>query len=181
MKKNFTTAILLLLLATVTSSYAQEANLSNKLGVGFHLKRNQQDFGVGLNLTSPYLVSDKIALRLKGNLMWNQSSSIINETTWIAYSNVSLGMVGVTGVVANCIRLYGEGGLVVLFPSSDLSEESMVLGGYGLFGFEFFMDTKNNYFIEIGGIGTGAVADRLVGEPIYSNGMLINVGFRHQF
>ena len=55
------------------------------------------------------------------------------------------------------------------------------MGGYGLFGFEFFMNSRNNYFIEIGGVGTGAVADKVANSPIYSNGLLINVGFRHQF
>jgi hypothetical protein len=79
------------------------------------------------------------------------------------------------------MRLYGEGGVIVLFPSSEFSSESEVLGGYGLFGFEFFFSHQSNYFIEIGGIGTGAVADKASGKPIYSNGLLINVGLRHHF
>jgi len=79
------------------------------------------------------------------------------------------------------MRLYGEGGIIALFPSSRFSGETFILGGYGLFGFEFFFDSKNNYFIEIGGIGTGAVAEKVSGQPIYSNGILINVGYRYQF
>ncbi|HEY5825345.1 MAG TPA: hypothetical protein VIT44_13315, partial [Cyclobacteriaceae bacterium] len=58
------------------------------------------------------------------------------------------------------------------------SSEQFVFGGYGLFGFEFFMHSSSNYFIELGGIGTGARADKIASQPIYSNGFLISTGFR---
>jgi hypothetical protein len=35
-----------------------------------------------------------------------------------------------------------------------------------------------NYFIELGAVGTGAKADKLPTNPIYSNGFLMSVGFR---
>jgi hypothetical protein len=35
-----------------------------------------------------------------------------------------------------------------------------------------------SYFIELGGIGVGANADKVPGKPIYSNGFLISVGVR---
>ncbi|MBC8485793.1 MAG: hypothetical protein H8D45_07100, partial [Bacteroidetes bacterium] len=79
------------------------------------------------------------------------------------------------------IRLYGEGGIISLFPSDEFSSEEFVFGGYGLFGFEFYMNSRSNYFIEIGGVGTGATADNITNEPIYSNGLLISTGFRIQF
>ncbi len=50
------------------------------------------------------------------------------------------------------------------------------------FGFEFFFTENTNrnpsYFIELGGIGTGAIANKLSSNPIYSNGFLISVGYR---
>ena len=101
-------------------------------------------------------------------------------TTWTPYSNVTLGVIGVAGYVANFIRLYGEGGVIALFPSEDFSSENVILGGYGLFGFEFYMTSMSNYFIEIGAVGPGATADKIVNEPIYSNGLLISTGFRIQ-
>jgi formate-dependent phosphoribosylglycinamide formyltransferase (GAR transformylase) len=74
--------------------------------------------------------------------------------------------------------LYGEGGIILLFPSAIFSTNSSEFGGYGLFGFEFFMHSKMNYFLEIGGVGSGAVADKVIAKPIYSNVLLINLGFR---
>jgi hypothetical protein len=78
--------------------------------------------------------------------------------------------------------LYAEGGIVFLFPNPVFSDDDINLGGYGLFGFEFFFteETSRNpsYFIELGGIGTGAVADKIATNPLYANGFLISVGFR---
>lgn len=68
-----------------------------------------------------------------------------------------------------------------LFPSDAFSSRSVQFGGYGLFGFEFLLDQHMRYFLEAGGVGTGARADRIEGAPIYSNGFVINVGVRAQF
>jgi len=100
------------------------------------------------------------------------------ETTWTPYSNISFGLIGVGGEIGNFARLYGEGGFILLLPNNEFSSESNELGGYGLFGFEFYTYEHFNYFIELGATGTGAVADKVAGNPIYSNGFLINVGFR---
>ena len=159
---------------------AQESQISNRLGLGFQLCQYQNDFGLGLNMTSPYFFYDHMAVRLRGNLVFYQHAQN-NETVWSPYSNFSLGMIGVGGKVGEFIRLYGEGGVVLLLPSEEFSTRSKELGGYGLFGFEFYMSHSFNYYIEIGGVGIGANADKLVNSPIYSNGFLINVGFRAQF
>ena len=171
---------LLLYFAVTGMAEAQEERMSNKAGAGFHLNQYQNDFGLGLNLTSPYFASNRIALRLRGNVMFHQHPKD-NETTWSPYSNVSLGLIGVGGIGGEFVRLYGEGGIIGLFPSSEFSAETFVFGGYGLFGFEFYMDYGINYYIEIGGIGTGANADKILTSPIYSNGLLISVGFRFHF
>jgi hypothetical protein len=52
------------------------------------------------------------------------------------------------------------------------------MGGYGLFGFEFFFTKFGNYFIEIGAVGTGAKADKVASKPIYSNGLTVSTGMR---
>lgn len=173
--------VILVVTTGVTTGYAQKNVLKNSIALGYHLTQNQQDFGIGLDVTSPYFAAEKVAIRLKGNLMWNQHLTDENITVWSPYSNVSLGVVGVGGEIAHMIRLYGEGGMVLLFPSKNVSGKTIVSGGYGLFGFEFLVGTKVNYHIEIGGIGTGAVADKVAGKPVYSNGMLINTGFRVYF
>lgn len=162
--------------------YAQDTEgINSNWGLGFHIKQNQRDLGLGVNLTSPYFAKKQVALRVRANLMFNEHLKNPNTTTWTPYSSISLGILGVAGEIGEFIRLYGEGGVIMLLPSSKFSSKSTVFGGYGLFGFEFFMHKSSNYFIEIGGVGTGATADKIVRNPIYANGLLINVGFRYVF
>lgn len=155
---------------------AQEDNLNVGHSFGYQLSQYQQDFGFGLNYGTPLLFKS-IGFRAKYNLMFHQhiSGSI---TTWSPYSNFSLGLTGIGGQVGSHIRIYGEGGVVLILPSSAFSSRSTQFGGYGLFGFEFFNSRGFNYFIEIGGIGTGATADKILYQPIYSNGLSISTGFR---
>ncbi len=160
-----------------SSSYGQDRAINHGVGLGYQLIQFQRDFGLGLNFTSPYFAKDRIAVRIRGNLMFNENVQD-QITTWTPYSNASLGLIGVGGMIGDHVRLYGEGGIVGLFPSSDFSSERFEFGGYGLFGFEFFMNRASNYFIEIGGIGSGAIADRIDNQPIYSNGLIISTGFR---
>jgi hypothetical protein len=162
-----------------TLAKAQESELSKNFGFGFQLGQYQDNFGLGINLTSPFFAQDHLAIRVRGNVMWNEHLAD-QEMTWTPYSNLSIGVVSVAGEIGNFMRLYGEGGFLLIFPNADFSSESLETGGYGLFGFEFFFYPKGNYFIEIGGLGTGATADKVPSNPIYSNGLLINVGFRFQ-
>lgn len=159
---------------------AQEG-LNKNFGIGGQVGQHQKDFGIGLNLTSPYFANQKMAVRLKGNLVWNEHLNSNSEMTWSSYSNISLGLVQSVGEINNFVRVYGEAGAIYLFPSSEFSTKSIQFGGYGLFGFEFFFNKHMNYFLEAGGIGTGAKADKIAGKPIYSNGLLFNVGIRTQF
>lgn len=180
--KNTILIICILIGGISSGTYSQETKeINSNWGLGFHIKQNQEDFGLGVNLTSPYFAHKKVALRVRANLLFNEHIDNTNTTTWTSYSSMSLGIIGVGGNIGESIRLYGEGGVTLLLPSSEFSSESTVLGGYGLFGFEFFIHKSSNYFIEIGGIGTGASADKIVGNPIYSNGLMINVGYRYVF
>ena len=156
---------------------AQENTLKKGIGLGVQVSQYQRDFGIGVNANSPYFMHDKVGVRLRANLMYNQHVKD-ESVTWSPYFNVSAGLVGIAGYVGEYIKLYGEGGVIGLFPSSEFSNEDFVFGGYGLFGFEFYMNNSSNYFIEIGGVGTGATADKVSTNPIYSNGLLISVGFR---
>lgn len=171
-------SIIMILLALQVQ--AQES-LNKAFGIGGQVGQHQKDFGIGLNMTSPYFANGKMAVRLKGNLIWNEHPNGNSEATWTSYSNFSLGFVQSVGEINNFVRIYGEGGAILLFPSSEFSSKTIQFGGYGLFGFEFFLDKHVNYFIEAGGVGTGAKADKIEGNPIYSNGFLINVGIRTQF
>ena len=177
MKK--TLALLAIMLTCATEARAQHTPVNSGLGMGFHLIQNQRDFGFGLQATSPYIAGGSFALRVRSSLMFNEGL-LDTAIQWMPYYNLSIGLIGVGGKIGEHIRLYGEGGIVTLLPSDRFSSERMVVGGYGLFGFEFFMNRMVNYFIEIGGIGTGATADKIAGRPVYSNGMSISTGFRFQ-
>lgn len=168
------------LISFTLQAQAQES-LNKHFGIGGQVAQYQNDFGIGLNMTTPYFAHEKMAVRLKANYVWNEHINSSSETTWSPYSNVSIGFVQSVGEINNFLRVYGEGGAIMLFPSSTFSSQSIQFGGYGLFGFEFFFDRHFNYFLEAGGVGTGAKADKVEGKPIYSNGFLINVGVRVQF
>lgn len=172
--------LVIALLNVALIAKAQEEPIKSKFGIGFQLEQIQRDFGLGLNITTPYFFNSKMAIRLKGNYLWHDHLDASLEHTWSPYSNASLGMVYKVGEIKNFIRLYGEGGLITVFPSTNFAAPTTKIGGYGLFGFEFYFHKNFNYFIELGGAGTGAVADRVPGKPIYSNGFIINVGFRTQ-
>lgn len=180
MKSNL--LILSFLLVLVLNSYSQnnQNDELNGLGVGFQLNEYQKDFGLGVNITSPYFAKKTMAVRLRGNFMYHEH--LKNEKIdWTAYNNLTLGIVSGKTKITESIALYGEGGIVAIFPSSDFSSNEMEFGGYGLFGFEFYFVPEFSYFFEAGGIGTGAVANELHSDPIYSNGFLISVGCRAQF
>ncbi|MEQ1585392.1 MAG: hypothetical protein ABL895_05900 [Cyclobacteriaceae bacterium] len=167
----------LISLVLITNAEAQVNPIHKGLGCGLQVIQYQKDFGIGLNATGPYFANDRIAIRARVNMVFNEH--LKNGTiTWTPYSNASLGIIGVAGYVGDFIKLYGEGGMIWLFPSADFSSKEFMLGGYGLFGFEFYMNNSNCYFLEIGGVGTGATADLVSTKPIYSNGLIISAGFR---
>lgn len=154
---------------------AQEVDPNSGLSFGMQLNQYQRDFGLGFQVTSPAIFNDHLALRARYNFMFHEYVNG-DAYTWEPYSNLTVGVIGYAATNGST-RLYGEGGLIMIFPSSSFASGNNV-GGYGLFGFEFFMANPASYFIELGGVGSGARADKLPLEPIYSNGFMISTGFR---
>lgn len=170
--------ILLPLLLLSSSVFAQNPEkLSAGLGFGFQVSQFQDDFAFGLNITSPEILNGNAAFRLKANQVYFEHL-LDGAYVWSGYQNVSLGFVGFGGKVGQSILLYGEGGLVGIFPSERFSSESFRMSGYGTFGFEFFPTPAFNYFIELGVMTSRARADKISGSPFYSNGFVASVGFR---
>ncbi len=179
MKKTVFTLIVLVSFTLLCN--AQREGLGKGFGFGFQIGQIQNDFGVGINVMSPFFANKMMAARLRGNLMWHQHLCVEDEEiVWSPYFNLSLGLFSVAAEVGGFMRLYGEGGVICLFPSDEFSSDTYSLGGFGLFGFEFFMSDYFSYLIEIGGVGIGAKADKIPHKPIYSNGLIINTGFRVQ-
>ena len=70
MKRIITICLALICFAINVS--AQEKTINNGLGFGFQLTQYQKDFGFGLSATSPHFAQGNIAVRLRGNLMYNE-------------------------------------------------------------------------------------------------------------
>ena len=148
--------------------------------LGGNVHRFQDDFGFSLSATMPYWKGGRGAFRIHLDYSYFEGIAEGEQTySWMPYLSLRAGAVAVGGTIANAIRLYGEGGVIVVFSNSDLTEDTSV-GGYGLFGFEFFMGEMApvSYFIEVGGMGTGARAGKLGGEPIHANGFMTSAGVR---
>lgn len=174
---NLIFVIVFVMVGLTGTAGAQQNEINNSVNIGIQLSQYQQDFGAGMTLTSPWFGQQRIAVRARSHVMFHEHMQE-QETTWNPYLNATIGVTGKTGRIGDSILLYGEGGVIGLFPSDDFSSESFEFGGYGLFGFEFYMNPDSNYFIEIGAVGTGAKADEVANEPIYSNGLTISTGFR---
>jgi hypothetical protein len=174
-------------MALTVTAYAQKEDkdmegrptkAAQKIALGYHLTDVQNSFGVGLNITSPYFW-ESMAIRLRANMQFLQHipTAAPAATVWSPYGMLQLGLVGGDGIVKKNMRFYGEGGVVFIMPNDEFSANSTV-GGYGLFGFEFFLAKPIAFHIEMGGMGTGGTAEKSVGKPIYANGFLTNVGVR---
>lgn len=151
--------------------------------LGYNLNNFHHDFGFGVNLTTPYFFDNRVAVRFSVNLSYFEGvPTDKTEYDWMPYTLYKLGLIGVGAMVNDLARLYGEGGFIYIVPNNRFSEKN-VLGGYGHFGFEFFMnhDSPICYFIELGSVGTGARAEKLPESPIYVNGFATSVGLRFHF
>lgn len=175
MKKLKICFVAVLCLISTTVLMAQDK--TNNLAIGFNINQFQNDFGVGLHVISPYFANNKVALKVGGNVQWLQHAEN-NQTTWSPYGNIQVGIRSRHSVVEDKIFIYGEGGGVLLLPDSEFSSYKTVKGGYGLFGFEFKANHAIGYFVELGGMGTGAKADKVPLKPLYSNGFMSSVGLR---
>ncbi len=149
----------------------------NKLEIGLNVNQFQNDFGIGVHLISPYFLKSKVAVRAGANFQWFEYFNG-TETTWSPYQNIQIGLRGRSEVIEDKIFMYGEGGVLAILPNNEFSNNDTEFGGYGVFGFEFRPITKFAYFIEIGAVGTGAKANKIITSPIYSNGFLMSVGLR---
>ncbi|MBN2344070.1 MAG: hypothetical protein JXX29_20650 [Deltaproteobacteria bacterium] len=150
------------------------------LALGFELKDTNGDYGLGLDVNTPYFANGLMALRVRGALSWLEGVPAgETEFEWMPYGSVQLGFVLSVGEVGGFGRFYSEAGGILVLPNSDFSDD-VAFGGFGLFGFEFFTNVASpvSYFIEAGGMGTNGQSEKLGGKPSHSNGFFVNVGIR---
>lgn len=184
--KRLAMGLALLLIFTAPSVVlAGEGAASRKthFALGYNLNNFHRDFGFGLSMTSPYFLHDRVAVRFSVNTSYFDGIPAgQTEYEWMPYSIYKLGLVGVAAVVNDLVRLYGEGGVMYIVPNHRFSEKNK-FGGYGHFGFEFFMDENHplSYFIQLGSVGGGTRAEKIEGKPFYLNDFATTVGLRYHF
>jgi hypothetical protein len=158
----------------------QKSPKNNHFSIGYNLNQLGKDFGVGFNVNSPY-IKGIFAIKSAMSFQWVETADE-NGATWLPYQNIRLGIASSGGTGCECLRLYGEGGAAMLILDPKISSQPTAFGGYGVFGFEFFLGGRENsgmsFFAELGGMGVGAKAEKLPGKPILSNGFVTSTGFR---
>ncbi len=174
MKKLLLVVLALLSMSTMT---LKAQTKTNTVSFGFNINQVQNDFGLGIDIVSPYFANSKVAVKVGGNIKWLEHLKG-TETTWTPYQNIQIGIRSRQFIIEDKLFIYEEGGSIMLFPNKKFSTESTKFGGYGLFGFEFKPTDMFGLYFEMGSVGTGARADKVTNKPIYSNGFLTHVGLR---
>ncbi len=156
------------------SQFGKAPVSASHISLSFSLQEWGNEFGTGFQITSPWFWHEKTAVRLGGSTLWKQ------DANWATFYALRLGLVGATFMRNEDVRLYGEGGFLFLFPAVSFDSDPFAFGGYGHFGFEFFMpkaiaSLSSSYFIELGTNGVGAKTDK---GQLYLNGFSVSTGLR---
>lgn len=152
--------------------------------LGYTLHRFQDDFGTGASLTTPLFLRHSLRVTLGGGVSWSPHAVTADgDQDWARYGEARLVLEGGARAEGSPVRLYGFGGPMLLALPDRLSDDGLVMGGIGGFGFEYYFmhegrDGPVSYFTELGGAGTGARADNQPGRPMLANGFFVTVGLR---
>jgi len=84
--KNKTKVFLLATLFAIGLSAQEKEAERNPYVLGFQLSQYQNDFGIGLSVTSPSFLHEMLAVKARGNLMFFEHLQE-NETVWTPYAN----------------------------------------------------------------------------------------------
>ena len=138
---------------------------------GFLINEYVDDFGLGVQVGMPH-AWERLSGRITGTVQFSRAAD------WEPWGTLQIGLVGTQPVVNEFARFYGEGGVVMAFPGGP-NTKKLGVGGYGLFGFEFFtgIDSPVSYFVELGASGCGLEADMADGAFML-NGFRVQAGFR---
>ena len=186
-----TVFIAFIVLTTITSSSFATENVDNNnnnnkvnnFSIGWNISSFSNNYGLGIDIVSPRFLDGKLHVALSTDYAWVQGITLTNttQTTWTPFTMLRLGIYSDHLFPNLPLRMYGGGGPLLLIASPSLASTATLGGGFGLVGLEFFLHPRNVHamFLEFGGMGTGAAANKLVGKPVYANGFTISWGFRH--
>jgi hypothetical protein len=145
---------------------------------GMELSSFEFDLGVGGRITTPNL-GHFIRITAAGGVAWYPNALLAGQPqdTWDTYYYGRLTL-ELPGPQLGPVRTYAFAGAILLGLPKDLSSTEINVGGIGGFGFEFLLRRFSAYFLELGALGTGAIADQIMNSPTFANGFLITVGSR---
>ena len=152
--------------------------------IGMTIQRLQDNFGVSGTWSSRAFFNEKARITASGGVAWYPNGTgASGDQEWVPFGHSRFVLESGHRVGRSPLRLYGFGGAILIFRSERLSNDVLALAGTGGFGFEFFaptsmMNAPVSYFIEIGGVGSGARATNLPGQPILLNGFVLQSGLR---
>lgn len=172
MKKLFIVCLLGLAVFLYAENTEQEKDHVNGFGISYKLGEFSKDYSLGIGITSPRFCWNTLAIRLNLDVPFRHSN-------WKPYLTTGLTILGGNFMKTADIRLYGGGGLILVFPLQK-NEAKILIGGQGFFGFEFFINAQKNgfsYFIEIGGSGANAIKNKT--NYRYTTGFMAHTGFRY--
>ena len=150
-----------------TDSKLPNPNKFNHFSIGFQICQYQKDFGVGLQITSPYIIK-RMAFRFRANMQFSDPS-------WLPYTNLTLSFVNRYMVFQDKLYVYAEAGGGMIIANRSVSNDAVYGSGFGLFGVEFHPKPPIGFYFEMGGMGTGA---RTTVGNSYSNGFILHYGMR---
>lgn len=176
MNRNYLVLLIAILFTVSTTVYAQseengEENAGTNprathLALGFEMTDIQNDYGLGLNITTPYFAKEKIVIRLHGGISWKEGAAADDldpNYTWKRYFPLRLGLVISVGMGYGLSRLYSEAGVIICVGATTIAKD-MIVGGYGALGFELYPTVASPvaYFIQAGRMGSSGTASELM-------------------
>ena len=95
-----------------------------------------------LEIHAPFMDYFGASLKLASLMDWNVERSDMGGR---------LELFGSTPVYLNIMRLYGGGGIQIFYPIDGVPDKELSFGGGGHFGFEFFLNSRFAWTLEVGG------------------------------
>lgn len=167
---------IVLFVSTISHAFAQK-----KIGLGIHINQTQQTVAFGIDVTSPIILRS-FHLRLAANQNLFEGAQAVGEKTRIfGFQEMRLGILWRSAFIKDKLNMYSEAGALVLFNNPKMTDSKTNFGGYGLFGIEVALVRHTWMYFEMGGIGTGASAGKLLNNPGFGNGLIFGAGARFYF
>jgi hypothetical protein len=157
-----------------------DSSLFNSLSIGISAGQFGEDPGIGIEIGSPTFLGNHVLLRINGSLAWMEEYKA-SQHHWAKY-NIINACVAYNFKPVERVRPYLQVGTTFIFPQQEISDTGVIKGLNYSAGLELFLASKPGfhicYYFSLGYSHINAHADNLESNPLYSNGLIFNNGFR---